>query len=169
MSIEHQVEAPDSGAWIERNAERLPRQQYCLFRAGRERYCLSVSEVEEVVDWQPLTRIPLAPSFLMGIFNLRGLIVPVLDIARQDQRPADEPPTHLVVAAVAGESDGSVLRLGVAADELLGTYKTSEPLLVEEAPRDVMHCRGLLRYDKNSLALALDLRGLAEAFPIPSI
>jgi chemotaxis signal transduction protein len=104
----------------------------------------------------------------MGIFNLRGLIIPVLDIAYQEDRRADEPPTHLLVAAAGGETERGVLRLGLAADEMLGTYLTSEPLLVEEAPRGTPHCRGLLKHNK-SLVLALDLRGLAEAFPIPSI
>src|SRR5690242_14923258 len=124
MANEPQIEAPvpgidvpEGGAWIERKAERLPMHQYCLFRAGRERYCLAVSEVEEVVEWQAMTRVPLAPRFLMGIFNLRGLIIPVLDIAYQEDRRADEPPTHLVVASVAGEGDRGVLRLGLAADE----------------------------------------------------
>ncbi len=155
------------GAWIEHTAER-PLNQYCLFRAGRERYCLAVSEIEEVVKWQVMTRVPLAPRFLMGIFNLRGLIIPVLDIAFQEDRRADEQPNHLVVAAVGGEAEGGVLRLGLAVDELLGTHLTSEPLLVEETPRGALQCRGLLRYGKK-LALALDLRGLAEAFPVPSI
>ncbi|MGZ4844233.1 MAG: chemotaxis protein CheW, partial [Candidatus Angelobacter sp.] len=58
-----------------------PERQYCLFRAGRERFCFSVLDVEEVVEWPNLTKVPLAPTFLMGIFNLRGSIVPVVDIA----------------------------------------------------------------------------------------
>src|SRR6185437_10931193 len=64
-------------------------RQYCVFRAGRERFCFSVLDVEEVVEWPPLTRIPLAPGFLMGIFNLRGTIVPVVDIAMTEGRRSD--------------------------------------------------------------------------------
>lgn len=147
---------------------RAPMQQYCLFRSGRERYCFVVSEVEEVVEWPVLTRVPLAPRFLMGIFNLRGLIVPVLDIAAPGERRSDASPTHLVVAALPGEGERGTLRVGVAADEMLGTFLTAEPLLIEEAPNGAVHCRGLLRHNHN-LALALDLRGLAEAFPIPIV
>ena len=66
--------------------ERRPERQYCVFRAGRERFCLSVLEVEEVVDWPIVTRIPLAPAFLMGVFNLRGTIVPLMDIAFTEGR-----------------------------------------------------------------------------------
>ena len=66
--------------------ERLPERQYCVFRAGRERFCFSVLEVEEVVDWPIVTRIPLSPAFLMGVFNLRGTIVPLIDIAFTEGR-----------------------------------------------------------------------------------
>lgn len=161
-------EVPGSGEAIEGTVERLPGRQYCVFRSGRERYCLSVSEVEEVVEWPVVTQVPLAPQFLMGIFNLRGVIIPVLDIAYREGRRTDRPPTHLVVAAWGGEAGRDVFRVGLAADEMLGSYATSEPLLVEEAPSTAAHCRGLLRHD-DWFALALDLARLTEAFPIPTI
>src|ERR1700685_4757105 len=79
----------DNGEFLESESspeERRPERQYCVFRAGRERFCLNVLEVEEVVDWPIVTRIPLAPSFLMGVFNLRGTIVPLMDIPFTDGR-----------------------------------------------------------------------------------
>src|SRR5437868_4030343 len=78
-------------------------RQYCIFRAGRERFCLSVLEVEEVVDWPQVTRMPLAPGFLMGIFNLRGSIVPIVDIAVTEGRRPDLSPRHVVVACLEGD------------------------------------------------------------------
>jgi purine-binding chemotaxis protein CheW len=145
--------------------EQLPEKQYCIFRTGRERFCLAVLDVEEVVEWPKLTRLPLGPAFLMGIFNLRGSIVPVIDIAFTEMRRADLPPKHVVVACMKGVRDQEDLRLGIAADEVIGTYSTSEPLLVDEAPRDVPHCRGMLRHE-DRLALALDLQRLTEVFPV---
>src|SRR5512142_2516842 len=135
--------------------ERLPERQYCVFRAGRERFCLAVLDVEEVVDWPTVTRVPLAPAFLLGVFNLRGSIVPIVDIAFTEVRRADLPPRRVVVAALQGEADKDDLRLGIAADEVIGTYTTSDALLVDEAPRDVPHCCGMLRHE-DRLALALD-------------
>jgi purine-binding chemotaxis protein CheW len=145
-----------------------PLRQYCVFRSGRERFCLSVLDVEEVVEWPTLTRVPLAPAFLMGIFNLRGSIVPVVDIAFTEGRRPDLPPKHVVVASLAADDEQEYMRLGIAADEVIGTYSTADPLLVEEAPRDVPHCCGMLRH-QDRLALALDLRKLTEAFPVPVI
>ncbi len=143
-------------------------EQYCIFRAGRERFCFSVLDVEEVVEWPRITRVPLAPSFLMGIFNLRGSIVPVVDIAFTEGRRADLTPKHVVVASLAAEGDREVTRIGIAADEVMGTYSTAEPLMFAEAPREVPHCRGVLRHD-DKMALALDLKKLAETFRVPVI
>jgi len=93
MSVERENTALsaelDGGAFLESEVfaeERLPERQYCVFRAGRERFCFSVLEVEEVVDWPIVTRIPLTPAFLMGVFNLRGTIVPLIDIAFTEGR-----------------------------------------------------------------------------------
>ncbi len=160
-----QVELLNGGA----PEERAPEQQYIVFRAGRERFCLAVLDVEEVVEWPKLTNLPLGPGFLMGIFNLRGSIVPVVDIAFTEVRRADLTPKHVVVACLRAQNEQDEdLRLGIAADEVIGTYATSEPLLLEEAPRDVPHCCGMLRHE-DRLALALDLKRLTEAFPVSVI
>ena len=148
--------------------ERLPERQYCVFRAGRERFCVSVLEVEEVVEWPSLTHMPLAPSFLMGVFNLRGSIVPIVDIAFTEGRRADLPPRHVVVACLEGDETHDDMRVGIATDEVFGTFSTSEPLVLTDAPREVPHCCGMLRHE-DRLALTLDLRRLVEAFPVPVI
>jgi purine-binding chemotaxis protein CheW len=161
----------DNGEFLESESsleERRPERQYCVFRAGRERFCLSVLEVEEVVDWPIVTRIPLAPSFLMGVFNLRGTIVPLMDIAFTEGRRPGLLPKHVVVAAITGDAQSEDLRIGIAADEVIGTYSASEDALLDQAPAEVPHCRGMLRHD-DRLALVVDLRRLTEVFPVPVI
>ena len=51
-------------------------------------------------------------------------------------------PKHVVVALLPAEGEVGELRLGIASDEVIGTYSTSDPLLVDEAPQDVPHCCG---------------------------
>lgn len=171
--MDEHIPSPEEGASAAESAagetfERPQEKQYCIFRAGRERFCLGVLDVEEVVEWPRVTTLPLGPAFLMGVFNLRGSVVPVIDIAFTEGRRADLPPKHCVVALWKGANGEDDVRLGIAADEVFGTYSTSEPLLVEEAPRDVPHCVGMLRQD-DRLALALGLRQLMEAFAVPVI
>jgi purine-binding chemotaxis protein CheW len=146
----------------------LPQEQYCIFRAGRERFCLHVLEVDEVVVWPRLTNLPLSPPFMMGVFNLRGTIVPVVDIAFTEVRRADLPPKLVVVACLRGGASAPDVRIGVAVDDVIGTYSTSEPLLRDEAPRDVPYCAGMLRHG-DRLALALDLKRVLESFPVGGI
>jgi chemotaxis signal transduction protein len=148
--------------------ERRPERQYCVFRAGRERFCLSVLEVEEVVDWPIVTRIPLAPAFLMGVFNLRGTIVPLMDIAFTEGRRPGLLPKHVVVAVLEGDAHQGDLRLGIAADEVIGTFSATYESLLDQAPAEVPHCRGMLRHE-DRLALVVDLRRLTDVFPVPVI
>ena len=168
MNDSQELEPLMEGEQFELLTPSGPERQYCIFRTGRERFCFSVLDVEEVVEWPNLTRVPLAPSFLMGIFNLRGSIVPVVDIAFTEGRRSDLPPKHVVVASLKGEGDRDDLRIGIAVDEVIGTYSTSDPLLMDEKPRDVPHCCGMLRHE-DRLALALDLKKLTETFPVPVI
>src|SRR5579863_4157243 len=174
MANEHENALPvelGAGEFLESETlseERLPERQYCVFRAGRERFCLSVLEVEEVVDWPIVTRIPLAPAFLMGVFNLRGTIVPLVDIAFTEGRRPGLLPKHVVVAALEGDPNREDLRLGIAADEVIGTFSADEDAVLDQAPAEVPHCRGMLRHE-DRLALVVDLRRLTEVFAVPVI
>ncbi|MGA8037904.1 MAG: chemotaxis protein CheW [Candidatus Acidiferrales bacterium] len=171
--LKHGILTPEleAGEFLETEAapeERRVERQYCVFRAGRERFCFSVLEVEEVVDWPLVTRIPLSPAFLMGVFNLRGTIVPLIDIAFTEGRRPGLLPRHVVVAALESDPLRGILRLGIAADEVIGTFSASEDALLDQAPADVPHCRGMLRHE-DRLALVVDLRRLTDVFPIPVI
>src|SRR5437016_7350940 len=98
MAEQQQLEPLAEPEQLELLPKATPERQYCVFRTGRERFCFSVLDVEEVVEWPNLTKVPLAPAFLMGIFNLRGSIVPVVDIALTEGRRPDLHPKHVVVA-----------------------------------------------------------------------
>ena len=169
---EHAAQLAAEAAGDDGNVVQLPQEdpmrQYCIFRAGRERFCFSILDVEEIVEWPRLTAIPLAPAFLMGIFNLRGTIVPVVDIAVTEGRRVDLSPRHIVVAGLKADETHDYLRIGIAADELIGTYSTAEPLIIDGTPVEVPHCCGLLAHD-DRLALVLDLKKVTEAFPVPVI
>ena len=148
--------------------ERLPESQYCVFRSGRERFCLPVLDVEEVLDWPLLTKLPLGPAYLVGIFNLRGAIVPLIDIAMTEGRRPGLLPKHVVVACLRGDAHtticGSALRPTKSSERIRSTVED----LLEQAPENVPHCIGMLRHD-DRLALVIDLRKLLEVFPGPSI
>ena len=148
--------------------ERAPESQYCVFRSGRERFCLPVLDVEEVLEWPQLTKLPLGPGYLVGIFNLRGAIVPLIDIAMTEGRRPGLLPKHVVVASMRVEGSHEDLRIGIASDEVVGTYSVTSDDLLRQAPENVPHCVGMLRHD-DRLAMVIDLRRLIEVFPGPNI
>src|SRR5258708_16400614 len=100
MDDQQQLEPLAEAEQLELLPRAIVERQYCVFRAGRERYCFSVLDVEEVVEWPGLTRMPLAPSFLMGILNLRGTIVPVVGIAFTEGRPPGLPPRLVLMCSL---------------------------------------------------------------------
>ena len=148
--------------------EQSPESQYCVFRSGRERFCLPVLDVEEVLDWPLVTKVPLSPAYMLGIFNLRGVIVALIDIAITEGRRPGLLPKHVVVASLRSESHHEDVRIGITADEVVGTYSVKNEDFLEQAPENVPHCIGMLRHD-DRLALVIDLRRLLEVFPGPSI
>ena len=148
--------------------DRPPEAQFCVFRSGRERFCLPVLDVEEVLEWPLVTKLPLSPAYLLGIFNLRGVIVALIDIAITEGRRPGLLPKHVVVASLRGENHQEDVRIAIAADEVIGTYSVKNEDFLEQAPENVPHCIGMLRHD-DRLALVIDLRRLLEVFPGPSI
>jgi chemotaxis signal transduction protein len=77
-------------------------------------------------------------------------------------------PRHVVVASLPADGHREILRVGIAADEVIGTYSANSDEVLEQPPENVPHCVGMLRHD-DRLALVIDLRRLLEAFPGPSI
>jgi len=123
----------------------------------------------KTVGNRPLvTKLPMSPAYLLGIFNLRGVIVPLIDIAITEGRRPGLLPKHVVVASLRSENHQEDVRIGIASDEVIGTYSVKNEDFLEQAPENVPHCVGMLRHD-DRLALVIDLRRLLEVFPGPSI
>lgn len=56
---------------------------YLTFKLGREEYGLSLLRVREIIALMPITAVPLAPKYVRGVMNLRGRIIPVVDLRRK--------------------------------------------------------------------------------------
>ena len=74
--------------------------QYCTFYVDGHYFGLDVLNVQEIIRYQDMTRVPLAPPVVRGLINLRGQIVTALDLRRRlelSERPADQLPVNVVV------------------------------------------------------------------------
>jgi purine-binding chemotaxis protein CheW len=91
---------------------------YVTLRVGAESYAVEAGTIAELVVLQPLTHLPTMPPSVRGLMNLRGTVVPIVDLARQLGLgdTAIGPRTCAVISAV--EADGVRSLIGVIADEL---------------------------------------------------
>jgi purine-binding chemotaxis protein CheW len=98
----------------ERRAAARPEHatlRIVAFRVGDELYGLEISGVREIDRMRPVTRVPQALSFVEGVVNLRGTIIPVIDLGRQLGRGAVEPDRHtrIVIASLGGLLGGLIV------------------------------------------------------------
>ena len=61
-------------------AEITETRQYLTFKLGNEIFATDVAKAREVLDFTPITAIPRTPEFMSGVINLRGSVVPVVDL-----------------------------------------------------------------------------------------
>lgn len=65
-------------------------EQFLTFLLGGEMFAINILSIKEIIEYQPLTEVPLMPDFIRGVMNLRGSVVPVIDLAARFQRPVIE-------------------------------------------------------------------------------
>jgi purine-binding chemotaxis protein CheW len=108
--------------------------QYLTFRLAEEVFALDISQVREVLDYTQITRVPRMPEFMRGVINLRGSVVPVVDLHRKFGMEGTERTvnTCIIIAEVALEGERSVL--GALADSVQEVIDL-EPGQIEPAPR----------------------------------
>jgi len=103
----------------------------CLFGLGGERFAIEIQRAREVVVVEELTTVPRAPAYLIGVANLRGLILPILDV-----RPllglASHPVGRGSRVLVVDPGSGPV---GLAIDAILGLESFDEVVPLGEAAR----------------------------------
>lgn len=127
-------------------------QQFCTFYVDRQFFGVPVQQVQEVIRYQEMTRVPLVPRVIRGLINLRGQIVVAIDLRRRlnaPERPEDQLPMNVVVRTADGalsllvDEIGDVLEVqdetferppetlrGIARELVLGVHKLSGGLLL---------------------------------------
>ena len=98
--------------------------QYCTFTVDGHCFGLDVLHVQEIIRYQEMTPVPLAPPEIRGLINLRGQIVTAIDLRRRLEL-SDRPPEQLPVNVVVRTEDGAVSLL---VDEIGDVLTVSEKL-----------------------------------------
>jgi purine-binding chemotaxis protein CheW len=85
--------------------------QLVIFRLAKEEYGLPITKVQEINRLVPITKLPQTPSFMEGIINLRGRIIPVIDLRKRFSLPADEQSedNRIIIVEVNGQTVGIIV------------------------------------------------------------
>lgn len=137
--------------------------QLVVFELGTERYGLDIAVVHEIIRHQPVTAVPQAPAFLDGVINLRGWIVPVVDLRRRlgMTAAAVTRDSRIVVTEVEGARVGLIVD-GVSEVRMVPGAAIERPPAAATLG-DASCVRGIAKLD-DRLVILLDLGGLfAEA------
>ena len=59
----------------------IETSRYLTFKVDETIYGIALDHIKEIIEYGPLTQVPLAPDFIRGVFNLRGSVLPVIDLA----------------------------------------------------------------------------------------
>ena len=99
------------------------------FRVGDQDYCVDIMAVREIRGWSPATPLPQQPAYMRGVINLRGAVLPIMDLAGRLGLPMAEPTVrHVIIVVKAGDRIMGMM-VDAVSDILAAT-----PDMIQETP-----------------------------------
>lgn len=134
--------------------------QFLTFLLGDEEYAVDILSVQEIKSWGPVTPVPQSPGYMLGVINLRGAIVPIVDLRRRfDLPPQEVQPTTAVVIVSADSTDGKKV-VGLVVDRVSEVYHLAteqiQPSADISAEIDATFIHGLAKME-DKLVILLNL------------
>ena len=93
------------------------QRQYLTFMLGGEMFSIGILAIKEIIEYDGLTEVPMMPACIRGVINLRGAVVPVMDLSARFNKPTTEVTkrTCIVIVEITNEEQGSQV-MGVVVD-----------------------------------------------------
>ena len=108
--------------------------QYLSFRLDSETFAIDISKVREVLDFTTVTKVPQTPDFMLGVINLRGNVVPVVDMRLKFGMTETEATVNTCIIIVEIGLEGETTVIGALADSVQEVLEL-DPGQIEPPPR----------------------------------
>jgi purine-binding chemotaxis protein CheW len=115
-------------------AEMTQTTQYLTYTLADEVFALDIGKVREVLDFTSVTKVPNMPDYMLGVINLRGSVVPVVDLRTRFHMPRSEQTVNTCVIITEVSVDNDTTVLGALADSVQEVVDL-EPQQIEPAPK----------------------------------
>lgn len=109
-------------------------RQYLTFKLAEEIFAVDVAKVREILEFTTITKVPQTPDFMRGVINLRGSVVPVMDMRLKFGMPVTEKTVNTCIIVVEVNHEGETIIIGALADSVQEVFEL-EPEQIEPAPR----------------------------------
>jgi purine-binding chemotaxis protein CheW len=109
-------------------------RQYLTFKLGEEVFAIDVAKVREVLDFTAITKVPRTPDFMSGVINLRGNVVPVVDLRLCFEMSKTQKTVNTCIVVVEVLLDGESTIIGALADSVEEVIDL-EPGQIQPAPK----------------------------------
>jgi purine-binding chemotaxis protein CheW len=127
--------------------------EYVAFRVGAQEFCVDIMSVREIRGWAPATVLPHAPPYVRGVINLRGSVLPIVDLAQRLSFARTEATQRHVIIVV--QVNAQIVGLMVdSVSEILSHSADSVQPMPEVATESVKaFVRGMLAVDGRMIGL----------------
>lgn len=118
---------------MEAVTEAIDETQYLAFHLAGEEYAIGILRVKEIIEYDTLTAVPMMPVYIRGVINLRGNVVPVVDLAVKFGLPESPNTKRTCIVIVEMDFNGQRTVMGVIADAVSAVMNFS-PQDIEAPP-----------------------------------
>ena len=108
--------------------------QYLTFLQCGEMFAIGILGIKEIIEYANLTTVPLMPEFISGVINIRGAVVPVIDLSARFGREAAKPTRRSCIVIIETVNDNEKMDIGIIVDSVSEVLEIP-PADIEPAPR----------------------------------
>jgi purine-binding chemotaxis protein CheW len=137
-------------------------RELIAFRIGDQEFCVNIMSVREIRGWTPATALPHSPGFVLGVINLRGAVLPIIDLSsRLGMKPADPTARHVIIVAQVHSKVVGLL-VDAVSDILTVTSEHIQPTPEVSSELDKSFARGVLAIEGRMICL-IELEALFKS------
>jgi len=131
--------------------------QYLTFKLADEIFAIDVAKVREILEYTSITKVPQTPEFMRGVINLRGSVVPVVDLRLKFGMEPTEQTINTCIIVVEVTIEGDTTVLGALADSVQEVVEM-EPEQIEPPPHigtrlNTDFIKGMGKHDENFIMI----------------
>ncbi|MCM2472787.1 chemotaxis protein CheW [Rhizobium sp. CG5] len=128
-------------------------RELIAFRIGDQEFCVNIMNVREIRGWTVATPLPHSPPYVMGVINLRGAVLPIMNLAtRLGMKPAEPTQRHVIIVTQIKQKVVGLL-VDAVSDILTVTEDNIQPTPEVSSDLERQYARGVLAIEKRMICL----------------